>query len=146
MRLAPHDCGGERGVRPQSAKSRRPESKKARHGGIGGRSDGFLCRSSSQAALRWSAAKSRAGRALVIKPNVLLLDEPLSNLDAKLRLEMRQEIRRLCKTSGITTVYVTHDQEEALSMADRMAVLKMARCGNWGPSDVVSAAKHAICG
>ena len=73
------------------------------------------------------------GRALVIKPNVLLLDEPLSNLDAKLRLEMRQEIRRLCKTSGITTVYVTHDQEEALSMADTMAVLKDGQVQQLGP-------------
>ncbi|MEE2908432.1 MAG: ABC transporter ATP-binding protein [Planctomycetota bacterium] len=72
-------------------------------------------------------------RALVIEPEVLLLDEPLSNLDAKLRLEMRQEIRRLCKSSGITTVYVTHDQEEALSMADRMAVLKDGSLQQLGP-------------
>jgi iron(III) transport system ATP-binding protein len=62
-------------------------------------------------------------RALVIKPTCLLLDEPLSNLDAKLRLEMRSEIRRICKTSGLTAVYVTHDQNEALSIADRMVVL-----------------------
>jgi iron(III) transport system ATP-binding protein len=62
-------------------------------------------------------------RALVVKPTCLLLDEPLSNLDAKLRLEMRGEIRRICKTSGLTAVYVTHDQKEALSIADRMAVL-----------------------
>lgn len=66
-------------------------------------------------------------RALVIQPTVLLLDEPLSNLDAKLRLEMRSEIRRICKQSGITGVYVTHDQKEALSMADRMAVLRAGR-------------------
>ncbi|HVP73905.1 MAG TPA: ABC transporter ATP-binding protein [Phycisphaerales bacterium] len=66
-------------------------------------------------------------RALVIQPTVLLLDEPLSNLDAKLRLEMRSEIRRICKASGITGVYVTHDQKEALSMADRMAVLRAGR-------------------
>ncbi len=66
-------------------------------------------------------------RALVIKPSVLLLDEPLSNLDAKLRIEMRTEIRRICKETGITTVYVTHDQKEALSMADGVAVL---RAGN----------------
>jgi iron(III) transport system ATP-binding protein len=72
-------------------------------------------------------------RALVIEPSVLLLDEPLSNLDAKLRLEMRQEIRRLCKETGITTVYVTHDQEEALSMADRMAVLKDGLMQQVGP-------------
>jgi iron(III) transport system ATP-binding protein len=66
-------------------------------------------------------------RALVIEPKVLLLDEPLSNLDAKLRLEMRGEIRRICKQAGLTTVYVTHDQKEALSMADRMAVLHEGR-------------------
>ena len=62
-------------------------------------------------------------RAVVFEPNVLLLDEPLSNLDAKLRLEMRLEIRRIVDTLKITTVYVTHDQHEALSLADGMAVL-----------------------
>jgi iron(III) transport system ATP-binding protein len=62
-------------------------------------------------------------RALVIRPRCLLLDEPLSNLDAKLRLEMRAEIRRVCKQFKLTTVYVTHDQKEALSIADRMAIL-----------------------
>lgn len=72
-------------------------------------------------------------RALVVKPDVLLLDEPLSNLDAKLRLEMRTEIRRICKKSGITTVYVTHDQDEALSMADRIAVLKSGTVRQLGP-------------
>lgn len=63
-------------------------------------------------------------RALVIRPSCLLLDEPLSNLDAKLRLEMRGEIRRVCKEFKLTTVYVTHDQKEALSISDRMAVLE----------------------
>jgi iron(III) transport system ATP-binding protein len=63
-------------------------------------------------------------RALAVKPDCLLLDEPLSNLDAQLRLEMRTEIRRICKTAGFTTIYVTHDQKEALSVADRIAVLK----------------------
>jgi iron(III) transport system ATP-binding protein len=62
-------------------------------------------------------------RALVVRPRCLLLDEPLSNLDAKLRLEMRAEIRRVCKEFQLTTVYVTHDQKEALSIADRMAIL-----------------------
>lgn len=61
-------------------------------------------------------------RALVIEPKVLLLDEPLSNLDAKLRLEMRREIIQIQKKLGITTVYVTHDQEEALSVSDRIAI------------------------
>jgi iron(III) transport system ATP-binding protein len=63
-------------------------------------------------------------RALVIEPACLLLDEPLSNLDAKLRLEMRSEIRRICKQAGLTAIYVTHDQKEALSIADRIAVMK----------------------
>jgi len=62
-------------------------------------------------------------RALVIRPRCLLLDEPLSNLDARLRLEMRMEIRRVCKEFKLTTVYVTHDQKEALSVSDRTAVL-----------------------
>ncbi|MBB6429491.1 ABC transporter ATP-binding protein [Algisphaera agarilytica] len=72
-------------------------------------------------------------RALVIKPTVLLLDEPLSNLDAKLRLEMRQSIRNICKASGITGVYVTHDQKEALSMADGVAVLNAGNVMQVGP-------------
>jgi iron(III) transport system ATP-binding protein len=63
-------------------------------------------------------------RALVIRPSVLLLDEPLSNLDAKLRNDLRSEIRRICKQSGLTTIYVTHDQKEALSMADRIAIMR----------------------
>ncbi len=62
-------------------------------------------------------------RALVIRPRCLMLDEPLSNLDSKLRIEMRSEIRRICKEFGLTAIYVTHDQKEALSMADRMAIL-----------------------
>lgn len=61
-------------------------------------------------------------RALAIRPKCLLLDEPLSNLDAKLRVEMRTEIRRICKEFQLTTIYVTHDQAEALSIADRIAI------------------------
>ena len=63
-------------------------------------------------------------RAIVIHPSVLLMDEPLSNLDAKLRVEMRSAIREVQKQVGITTVYVTHDQEEALAISDRIAVMK----------------------
>jgi iron(III) transport system ATP-binding protein len=66
-------------------------------------------------------------RALVIEPEAVLLDEPLSNLDARLRLEMRHEIRRIHDETGITMLYVTHDQKEALSMADRVAVMSMGR-------------------
>ncbi len=72
-------------------------------------------------------------RALVVEPSVLLLDEPLSNLDARLRQTMRREIRRICKSHGLTGVYVTHDQEEALSMADRIALLRegqVQQCGS----------------
>ena len=66
-------------------------------------------------------------RALVIKPDVLLLDEPLSNLDAKLRLELREEIRRIHRELRVTTIYVTHDQQEALSLADRVALMREGR-------------------
>jgi putative spermidine/putrescine transport system ATP-binding protein len=66
-------------------------------------------------------------RAVVLEPSLVLMDEPLSNLDAKLRLEMRTEIRRLHQSLGLTTVYVTHDQEEALSLADRLVVLRDGR-------------------
>ena len=71
-------------------------------------------------------------RALVIQPDVLLMDEPLSNLDAKLRVEMRTVIKNIQKEVGITTVYVTHDQEEAMAISDRIAVMKdgvIRHCG-----------------
>jgi putative spermidine/putrescine transport system ATP-binding protein len=71
-------------------------------------------------------------RAVVLEPSLVLMDEPLSNLDAKLRLEMRTEIRRLHQSLGLTTVYVTHDQEEALSMADRLVVLRDGRVQQTG--------------
>ena len=63
-------------------------------------------------------------RAIVIEPPLVLMDEPLSNLDAKLRLEMRAEIRRIHELIGSTTIYVTHDQDEALSLADRIVVMR----------------------
>ena len=63
-------------------------------------------------------------RALVLRPRLLLFDEPLSNLDATLRLETREEIRQIQRSTGITTVYVTHDQGEAMALADRMAVMR----------------------
>jgi len=76
-------------------------------------------------------------RALVIRPRCLLLDEPLSNLDAKLRQSMRDEIRRLCKSAGLTTIYVTHDQKEALAIADRISVMEAGRILQIGaPADV----------
>lgn len=72
-------------------------------------------------------------RALVIRPRVLLLDEPLSNLDARLRLEMRDEISRIHQETKLTMVYVTHDQKEALSLADRIAVLQAGKLAQLGP-------------
>jgi iron(III) transport system ATP-binding protein len=63
-------------------------------------------------------------RALAVSPACLLLDEPLSNLDTKLRQEMRGEIRKICKSAGLTTIYVTHDQKEAMSVADRIGLLR----------------------
>ena len=76
-------------------------------------------------------------RALVIKPDVLLMDEPLSNLDAKLRVEMRTVIKEIQNSVGITTVYVTHDQEEAMAVSDRIAVMKDGEIQHVGtPKDI----------
>jgi iron(III) transport system ATP-binding protein len=76
-------------------------------------------------------------RALVIEPEVLLLDEPLSNLDAQLRVEMRADIRSLQKSLGITAIYVTHDQEEALAISDRIAVMRAGRFEQVGAPDAI---------
>ncbi|MCK5303022.1 MAG: ABC transporter ATP-binding protein, partial [Candidatus Thorarchaeota archaeon] len=86
-----------------------------RLGGLGGRHIHQLSGGQQQ--------RVALARALVIEPDVLLLDEPLSNLDAKLRVEMREEIIRIQKEMSITTIYVTHDQVEALSISDRVAVM-----------------------
>lgn len=76
-------------------------------------------------------------RALVIKPDVLLMDEPLSNLDAKLRVEMRTVIKEIQHTVGITNVYVTHDQEEAMAVSDRIAVMNLGDIQQVGaPKDI----------
>ncbi len=72
-------------------------------------------------------------RALVLNPKILLLDEPLSNLDAKIRVQVRQEIRKLQKELGITTLYVTHDQEEALTLSDNIAVFNQGKVFQVGP-------------
>ncbi|WP_146690969.1 ABC transporter ATP-binding protein [Bradyrhizobium canariense] len=76
-------------------------------------------------------------RAIVIRPRVLLFDEPLSNLDAKLRVSMRSEIRRLQQTLQITTVYVTHDQEEAMAISDRIAVMEAGRIAQLDTAEVL---------
>ena len=82
-------------------------------------------------------------RAIVVEPPLVLMDEPLSNLDAKLRLEMRAEIRRIHNTLGATTIYVTHDQEEALSLADRIVVLRDGQMRQVGtPEELFSRPDH----
>ncbi|MGH3318726.1 MAG: ABC transporter ATP-binding protein [Streptosporangiaceae bacterium] len=78
-------------------------------------------------------------RAIVLEPPLVLMDEPLSNLDAKLRLEMRTEVRRLHQQLGLTTIYVTHDQEEALSLADRLVVLRDGRVQQVGTPEEIYA-------
>jgi putative spermidine/putrescine transport system ATP-binding protein len=78
-------------------------------------------------------------RAIVLEPPLVLMDEPLSNLDAALRLEMRTEIRRLHQSLGLTTVYVTHDQEEALALADRLVVLRLGEVQQIGSPEEVYA-------
>ena len=84
-------------------------------------------------------------RALVISPDVLLMDEPLSNLDAKLRVEMRSVIRHTQKSVGITTVYVTHDQEEAMAISDRIAVMKDGVIQHVGtPRDIYQRPKNVF--
>ena len=84
-------------------------------------------------------------RAMAIRPRLLLMDEPLSNLDAKLRVEMRTEIRRLQRELGITTIYVTHDQEEALAISERLAVMNAGRVEQVGfPWDVYQAPRSAF--
>jgi putative spermidine/putrescine transport system ATP-binding protein len=83
-------------------------------------------------------------RAIVIEPPLVLMDEPLSNLDAKLRLEMRAEIRRIHELIGSATIYVTHDQEEALSLADRIVVMRSGEVRQVGtPEDLYMRPAHA---
>lgn len=76
-------------------------------------------------------------RAIVIEPQILLMDEPLSNLDAKLRVQMRTMIKKLQKDLGITTIYVTHDQEEALAVSDRIAIMKDGQIAQLGSPEEV---------
>ena len=94
-------------------------------GGLGDRYPGQLSGGQQQ--------RVALARALVLNPQILLLDEPLSNLDAKVRVQVRAEIRKLQKDLGITTVYVTHDQEEALTLSDRIAVFNQGKVFQVGP-------------
>ena len=106
--------------------------------GLGGRSINALSGGQQQ--------RVALARALAVRPRCLFLDEPLSNLDAKLRLEMREEIRTLCREYGLTAVYVTHDQKEALSVADRMAILEGGCLAQVGTPPEVYRAPHSPFG
>lgn len=91
--------------------------------------------------------KQRAAlaRALVTQPDVLLFDEPLSNLDEKLRVSMRKEIRRIQQETGITSIYVTHDQKEAMAIADKIAVMNEGEIMQWGkPEEVFRSPANAF--
>jgi putative spermidine/putrescine transport system ATP-binding protein len=83
-------------------------------------------------------------RSLVVRPRLLLLDEPLSNLDARLRLEMRSELRRLQRELGTTMIYVTHDQAEALALADRIVVMRAGRIEQSGPPEDIYSRPHSV--
>ena len=98
--------------------------------------DGYEKRSISQLS---GGQKQRValGRALAVDPSVLLLDEPMSNLDYKVRIELRHELRALQKRVGITAVYVTHDREEALTLADRIAVIDAGRIAQLGTPEEI---------
>jgi ABC-type Fe3+/spermidine/putrescine transport system ATPase subunit len=98
---------------------------KVKLGGLGDRFPGQLSGGQQQ--------RVALARALVLNPQILLLDEPLSNLDAKIRVQVRAEIRKLQKELGITTIYVTHDQEEALTLSDRIAVFNQGKVFQIGP-------------
>jgi len=87
--------------------------------GLGDRSPGMISGGQQQ--------RAALARSLVMEPEVLLLDEPLSNLDAKLRVSIRAELRQIQKKLGITTTYVTHDQEEALALSDSIAVMNQGK-------------------
>ncbi len=97
---------------------------KVRLSGLGARYPGQLSGGQQQ--------RVALARALVLNPKILLLDEPLSNLDAKVRIQVRAEIRKLQKELGITTIYVTHDQEEALTLSDRIVVFNQGRIQQTG--------------
>jgi spermidine/putrescine ABC transporter ATP-binding subunit len=98
---------------------------KVKLGGLGDRYPGQISGGQQQ--------RVALARALVLNPRILLLDEPLSNLDAKIRIQVRAEIRKLQKELGITTIYVTHDQEEALTLSDRIAVFNQGTVLQIGP-------------
>lgn len=127
-----------RGIRPAARRDRALEALRlVRLEGLGGRFPRELSGGQQQ--------RVGLARAIVYEPSVVLFDEPLSNLDAKLRLEMREEIASLKERLGFTSIYVTHDQEEALSLSDRIAVMKDGIIHQVGrPTEVYAAPRTAF--
>ena len=108
--------------------------------GIADKKDSYPCQLSGGQQQRVALA-----RALVVEPSVLLFDEPLSNLDAKLRISMRTEIRKIQQKVGITAIYVTHDQEEALTMSDTVVVMNKGNIQQIGsPQDIYNEPRNAF--
>src|SRR5206468_11575496 len=117
--------------RDEAERSVRDAAEKVRSGHLLARKPGQLSGGQQQ--------RCALARAIVRKPRLFLLDEPLSNLDAKLRLETRVELRKLQRSLGVTAVYVTHDQEEAMTVADRIAVFMDGRIVQVGtPEEIFS--------
>ena len=134
-RLAAHDRGAKRRLRPQVQKTY--ESTKSTRKSPSCSASCILAELKDRYSAELSGGQQQRvalARALVVEPQILLMDEPLSNLDANLREEMRFEIRRLHEEFKITTVYVTHDQAEAMATSDRIAVLDRGRLVQVGPA------------
>ena len=126
LRPIPADDGvRQHGIRAQAAKDAEGRHPRSRPQGRGGSSiSREPARSAPSRALGRQRQRVAMGRAIVREPRAFLLDEPLSNLDAKLRVQMRAEISRIQRNLGVTTIYVTHDQTEAMTMGNRVAVMK----------------------
>src|SRR5581483_8676099 len=139
LRAVPaHDRGGERRLRDAAARSRpagdRGPGAPAARAGAAGR----LRAAPSEPAQRGGEQQRVAlARALATEPEVLLLDEPLSNLDAKLRQELRLELKALLRSVGTTTIVVTHDQEEAITLSEHVIIVNRGRTEQAGPPDEV---------
>ena len=132
MRCSSTSTLRERRLRPQAPQGADRTRSAARRRGARARPAHRPRRAEAASALRWAAQRVALARALVNRPAVLLLDEPLGALDLKLRKQMQVELKQIQREVGITFVYVTHDQEEALSMSDRIAVMNEGRvmqCG-----------------
>ena len=126
--LFPHMTVAENvGFRPAHAKGIEGRASSACGRGVATRETGRAGRALSARISGGQQQRVALARAVVLKPKLLLLDEPLSNLDAKLRKELRAEFLKIHQAAGTTTIFVTHDLEEAFSISDRVAVMNQGR-------------------